>query len=95
MRKWKKYLAGLGLSFLIAENRFLMFADREDRLILFIAFSLIFMQVIRIYDEKQTYKRACERQAERMAANAKKTISRSIKPGNREYLEYPDMRETL
>lgn len=95
MRKWKKYLRGIGLAFLIAENRFLMFADREDRLILFIAFSLIFMQVIRINDEKQTYKRACERQAERMAANAKKTISRSIKPGNREYLEYPDMRETL
>jgi hypothetical protein len=95
MRKWKKYLKGLGLSFLIAENRFLMFADREDRLILFIAFSLIFMQVIRVYDEKQTYKRACERQAERMAANAKKAITRSVSSGNREYLEYPDMRETL
>lgn len=95
MRKWKKYLKGIGLALLIAECRVLVFADREDRLILFIAFSLIFMHVIRINDEKQTYKKACEKQAERMAANAKKTISRSINPGNREYLEYPDMRETL
>lgn len=75
----------IGLAFLIAENRFFTFADREDRIILLVSFALIFGYVMHLYERRDLYKRTCEKQSERMAKSAKKALSRDT---YREYMDY-------